>query len=201
MLWAHHRPAHKCLAEACFAGTSLSVQCVLFSFSSDSHAALERALDELNRDDKGTVRDAARWNVAESLIVMGVDPTVSAVCGAVTELTGAAISPAPARYAPTSFVSRRSIGSFSNQGHPVSNGDVLYLSLVKPRDAQIDTEETSSVNSRQTSPAISFGAGPHMCLGRAFALSVCDVAEDAYQQIGTERPIRKMWSHAEMGHS
>lgn len=162
----------------------LRVSVFYFHFHPGRHHALERALAELERNGRPasppSAEDAAiRWDVAQSLIVMGVDPCVSAVCAAMMEELPGDFGAAINRYAPTSFVSRRCTGSFSLQNHSVETGDLLYLSLVRP--GETDTDQGQHFN--RYGPAISFGAGPHLCIGRPFALAVSEVAEQIVRDL------------------
>jgi hypothetical protein len=110
---------------------------------------------------------------------MGVDPCVSAVCAAVIENLPGDFGSAINRYAPTSFISRRCIVSFSLQEHTVQPGDLLYLSLVQPEGAKNDADAPAS----RKAPAIAFGAGPHMCAGRPFAMLMSDMAERIFREL------------------
>lgn len=157
-----------------------------FHFHPGRHHALERALVELERGRRpaspAAAADAAvRWDVAQSLIVMGVDPCVSAVCAAVVEDCPGNFGVAINRYAPTSFVSRRCTGSFSLQNHSVEPGDLLYLSLVRPVASDFEQEPQL----HRHGPTIAFGAGPHLCIGRPFALAVSEIAEQIFRGLGS----------------
>ena len=147
-----------------------------YHFHTGRHQAMDRALAELERGHAGPV-DSDRWEVARSLIVMGVDPCVAAVCAAVMENCSDDFGAAIHRYAPTSFVSRRCVSPFALLDHAVEPGDLLYLSLVRPDGAK--NGEGPPADRR--GPAVAFGAGPHMCVGRPFALVVSEMAEQIFR--------------------
>lgn len=142
-----------------------------YHFHPARHQGIDRALAQLEQGRAGPDTSDA-WEVARSLIVMGVDPCVSAVCAAVMEKLPGDFAAAINRYAPTSFISRRCVATFRLDEHAVQPGDLLYLSLVRPGDAK-----------SEQGPAVAFGAGPHMCAGRPFALLVSKIAERIYRDL------------------
>lgn len=147
-----------------------------YHFHPGRHQAMDRALAELERDGPAPAA-SDRWDVARSLIVMGVDPCASAVCAAVMEKLPGDFAAAIQRYAPTSFVSRRCVAPFRLGDHEVGPGDLLYLSLVQPAGG----ERTASGD--RSGPAVAFGAGPHMCTGRPFAMLMAEMAEAIFGKL------------------
>lgn len=143
-----------------------------YHFHPGRHQAMDRALAQLEHG-RATRDVSDRWEVARSLIVMGVDPCVSAVCAAVMEKLPGDFGAAINRYAPTSFISRRCIAPFELDGQGVRPGDLLYLSLVRADGESADRKGA----------AVAFGAGPHMCAGRPFALLMSEMAEKIFRDL------------------
>lgn len=147
-----------------------------YHFHPGRHQAMDRALAELERDGRAP-EQSDHWDVARSLIVMGVDPCASAVCAAVLEKLPGDFAAAIHRYAPTSFVSRRCVAAFRLEEHEVNPGDLLYLSLVQPAGGG------RTAPGDRSGPAVAFGAGPHMCTGRPFAMLLAEMAETIFRSL------------------
>lgn len=189
-------PLHfsQCLVEICF---SLSIVRLLdvslliarrairerasvffYHFHSARHTRLDQALRRLQGPEAALGSNdpnvRARLTLAQSLVVMGVDPCVAAICGAIVNGTTDDFARSSNRYFPVSFVSRTCAKPFELGSEKVEPGDVLYLSLVHGADEQINMDGHS------TPPPISFGAGLHVCAGKPIALAVAELAQAIY---------------------
>ncbi len=114
--------------------------------------------------DGGPSQDSDEWLLAQSLVVMGYDPLIGSLCAALSEPDGTDISGAPARYCPTSFVSRLCREPTTIAGHTFNPGDICYVSLVPSRE---DADDLAT---------FPFGLGVHTCAGKRFSGAVLNLA-------------------------
>lgn len=138
-----------------------------YHFHPTRHQRLDLALAAL-RDSvpgDGAPSDETAWLAGLSLVVMGYDPLVASLCAALSDREDAPLAEAPARYCPTSFVSRLCVEEKTIAGQRFTPGDICYVSLVP------DREGGDRVN---TFP---FGLGVHSCVGRWFSAVVLGLAE------------------------
>lgn len=142
-----------------------------FHFHPGRHRDMNHSLELLTQGLEPSLvdRSSLEWNVAESLLVMGVDPTIAAITAAILEDHPGPFSEGIQRYAPTSFVSRLCIRPINIGSHTVEAGDVCYLSLIGPASESL--------------PSFPFGAGPHICIGKPLSILVCDIAEKVYRRL------------------
>lgn len=130
-----------------------------FHFHPVRQQRMEAILQQLVQSMPGQRRRCSdnEWLLAVSLIVMGYDPVVGAICADLTVRGSMDLTGSPARYCPTSFVPRICVRQTSLAGHELVPGDVCYLSLVASRNEDRDC------------PVFPFGLGVHTCAGKKYS--------------------------------
>jgi len=115
--------------------------------------------------------------LAQSLIVMGIDPLVASVCASVVDGRTDNFAAGAYRYCATSFVSRLCTSPVSIGGTEFCPGDVCYVSLLPAEDEGVKSfpESSGSKNS------LAFGIGTHACIGKHLSLVVLEIAETIYR--------------------
>lgn len=139
-----------------------------YHFHPSRHQRMEAVLSKLSDSIPGGRKrcgDTA-WLLAISLIVMGYDPLVGALCAALVDGECEDLSRAPDRYCPTSFVSRICVQETKIAGQRLTPGDICYLSLVPDRD---------DAGEQATFP---FGLGVHTCAGKRFSGFALELARE-----------------------
>jgi len=117
--------------------------------------------------------------LAQSLIVMGIDPMVGSICASVVDGQDERFAAGASRYSATSFVSRICTHPTAIAGTEYRPGDVCYIALVPAEDEVAKTYAGSS-------SSLAFGIGVHACIGKHLSLVVLEIAEavfrDAFSQ-------------------
>jgi len=102
--------------------------------------------------------------VGQSLVMMAYDPLIATICAWLVERPPVPLTDAADRYCATSFVTRVCIEPTEIGSTRFDKGDVAYLSLVAAED-------------EESSEALSFGSGTHVCIGKRISLQILGLAE------------------------
>lgn len=127
-------------------------------------------------------RGASEWPehlLAQSLIVMGIDPLVASVCASVVDGQTDNFAAGAYRYCATSFVSRICTTPVSIEGTEYHPGDVCYVSLLPARDEALKTCPETAASTK----SLAFGIGTHACIGKHLSLIVLEIAGTIYQDV------------------
>lgn len=131
------------------------------------HIATSRSLAMLDGDRDRAPEDDAELSLlaAKSLIVNGVDPLTAIVCAHLHAASPSGWCKQGAmRYPAVSSVTRQATETTTMQGTTFRAGDICILSLLPPSgDAAAEPHP--------------FGAGRHVCSGKALSLALLDLAE------------------------
>lgn len=156
---------------------------VFFSyFNPPRQLSANEALTRLYGGATPPEKGAADWHahlLAQSLIIMGIDPTAGTICAGIVEGRTERLSAGVYRYCPTSYVSRICVQPTAIGGIDFQPGDICFVSLV-PAEGEAG-ESCPAENSRNTS--LSFGVGVHACIGKHLSLAVLDIAEEVLDNV------------------
>lgn len=139
-----------------------------------TNGALRHLFGDAPRPDPGSPAGLARL-LAESLVVMGVDPLIGTLCASLVDPTPERFDSGVFRYCPTSFVSRVCVQTVALDGIDFAPGDVCYAALLPSAQALACPEKTRAAAS------LSFGVGVHACIGKHLSLVMLRQAEAVYQ--------------------
>jgi hypothetical protein len=140
--------------------------------------ALRRLFGDAAPPEPGTHAWHARL-LAQSLIVMGIDPLIGAICANLVDGQAEGFDVGTYRYCPTSFVSRVCIHPVSLEGIDYSPRDVCYAALLPA----VDDENGNCPGAVANSASLAFGVGMHTCIGKHVSLVVLDLAETIYREV------------------
>lgn len=151
---------------------------IFFSyFNPPRQISANKALTRLYRAAAPPEKGTPDWHahmLAQSLIIMGIDPTVGTICAGIIEGRTERLSASVYRYCPTSYVSRICVQPASIGEIEFQPGDICFVSLV-PAEGE-PAESCPVENSRNAS--LSFGVGIHACIGKRLSLAVLDIADE-----------------------
>lgn len=120
--------------------------------------------------------------LAQSLIIMGIDPMVGSICASIVEERTEDLAAGAYRYCPTSFVSRICTQPTAIGDVEFKPGDICYVSLMPASDETGDS--CPEENGRSSS--LAFGLGIHTCIGKHLSLAVLAIAQDILHEVFSE---------------
>lgn len=154
---------------------------IFFSYLSPSpYIATNNAFKHLYASSSPPLKNTTAYNshlLAQSLIVMGIDPMIGTICASLVENNKSQFKNNVNRHCPTSFVSRICMQHISIAGVDFNPGDICYISLLP------STEENMNAcpSNIDSTTSLAFGAGIHTCIGKNLSLVMLDIAEEIAQ--------------------
>lgn len=152
-----------------------------YHFHAPRVVRMDAALARLRRTAvHGGPLDENAWLLAQSLITMGQDPLVGALCAALVDPDCTDFADAPQRYCPTAFVMRRCVEDVNCAGVRFRQGDICYVSLLPAGD-------------EAAAPAtFPFGLGTHTCIGKRISYRILALGQEIAARVfpdGFSRPL------------
>lgn len=153
---------------------AVSMRCNVFCnyFTQSRHLATNKAIEYLYANcERGEPKTPAgeRQLLAESLLIMGMDPILGTVCASLVESTDADFVANVYRHCPTSFVLRTCSEPISLRGINFNPGDACYIGLA-PSAREAEAGAYTGANT-----SLAFGVGSHMCIGKLLSLLLLEI--------------------------
>jgi len=109
--------------------------------------------------------------LAQSLIIMGIDPLVGEICANIVEGNTENFIGGVDRHCPTSFVSRLCVQPYSIADLEFNPGDICYTSLLPGKNEGCPSGSNNS-------SSLAFGVGVHTCIGKRLSLVILGIAQE-----------------------
>ena len=118
--------------------------------------------------------DGHKHLLAQSLIMMGIDPLVGEICANIVEGNTEDFIGGVYRHCPTSFVSRVCVQPLFMADIEFNIGDICYISLLPGSNGN----ENGCPQDSSKSSSLAFGVGVHTCIGKRLSLEILKIAQD-----------------------